>query len=465
MLRKFNLFNGHKLLESVPYKTISELLLDEGRKRAQITIDEENELQVAEDELSAFLEEVSERRFFMVPATNSLVNLEKHEANIRELIINRMRTVFADIKHPLSSCVAHNAGGQSTFLREQQLASDSEDGEVDDQLRVELQVGEMRILDNELFDILGDMKTIYMADVADCRTEVAQLKSQLTEARSVKPLPGKSDAATHTDLFFDDRFSHSESRSRSLSNRTVASNLSGYKIFAYRSDKTLNQTTSLVTMNVPEIELTFEDLKQMRETSLLVKSPAGHLYRFSEGRDGQEPRAEMTEAQAKPDPNDSLDQSNLRLAQTIINMIDNVLSRSDVIDVNTSNPFVAAIAREYISHIKNKKENVIISDKIICSTSCPTADDHAKKIFNDIKLVNVNNNPALSYRPVFEQLKLNEEKYIVDENLRFSEPLLEETSRYVEMETSSRTTPYRRLPLRSLEEESIVDERFSLNRN
>jgi len=507
--------------------SVLSIFMEEVREGAQLIFDEEKALQSLVKDWSRILEEESERHFYETPDTNSLENLVKHEANIRKLIINRMMVAVCNSKHSLRSSIIHKVNGQfalksqdlscdasvsfnndQSLLAEQVFEMPNLDNDLfdnadahrvmgrdvlenqalsytasvsfnNDQGLLAEQVFEMHRLDNDIFDILGAMKAIFMA-------EVAELNRQLKEARTAKLLLKQPDAETQTDPIpvLNDSLSPSE-MSRSLSNGpstqecdfnpvprlpTIGSDSalssSSYKIFAYMSDMRLLQSTSLVTINIPETELSPPNLKKMRESSLLVKSPSGHLYSLSEGRDGQKPKAEMTEEQAKPDPNDSSEQSHLRLAQTIINMIDNVLSRSDVIDVKTSNPFVAAIASEYISYIKSRTKDVITSEKIICSMPSPTADDNAKKVFAGIrleleKLNYPEKNPALHYRPLFEQLKHSERGHIVDVNLSSSDRLLE-TSKYVEKNSAlNYRPPFEQLKLS--EKVPIVDVNLSLS--
>lgn len=88
-------------------------------------------------------------------------------------------------------------------------------------------------------------------------------------------------------------------------------------------------------------ELTPEDHKEL-ETGLVVELPSKHKYTLLK-LEGEIPRAVL-----KADDIDK-DSSNHELAILMINMIDNILANGDVVNVNTEDPFLAEIARQYIT--------------------------------------------------------------------------------------------------------------------
>ena len=62
---------------------------------------------------------------------------------------------------------------------------------------------------------------------------------------------------------------------------------------------------------------------------------------------------------------DGIDADKYKLAVTIINMIDNILSKGMVVKVNTTDPFVAEIAKLYVDFLQTKVPAVVIESSEI----------------------------------------------------------------------------------------------------
>ena len=107
--------------------------------------------------------------------------------------------------------------------------------------------------------------------------------------------------------------------------------------------------------------LTPSEVAQFRtKEGLPVMSPSGQPYALS-CVDGV-PKATLNQAALR-------DVDHYTLAVTIINMIDNVLSKGTVVKVNTPDPFIAEIATLYIQHLKDNTDITITASHVTCSTA------------------------------------------------------------------------------------------------
>ncbi|WP_133127034.1 hypothetical protein [Legionella nagasakiensis] len=110
--------------------------------------------------------------------------------------------------------------------------------------------------------------------------------------------------------------------------------------------------SSLITINFSAKKLTVKEVEEfLTETGLNITSPSGHQYSFS--YKDNIPRAILMVKSALSEKSESPEAEQQRLAITVINMIDNVLSKGTVVKVTTTNPFIAKIAEQYIDHLKH----------------------------------------------------------------------------------------------------------------
>ncbi len=116
-----------------------------------------------------------------------------------------------------------------------------------------------------------------------------------------------------------------------------------------------DNTAVLPLINAVKTELTPREVEKfLTEDGLPVISPSGQTYALS--CVNNVPKAVLMQA----------DVDHYTLAVTIINMIDNVLSKGNVVKVNTPDPFIAEIARLYIDHLKENTEITITSSNVMC---------------------------------------------------------------------------------------------------
>ena len=111
---------------------------------------------------------------------------------------------------------------------------------------------------------------------------------------------------------------------------------------------------------------------------LTVTSPAGLDYSLSVDEDGI-PRAVLKEDKIFED--DSDEEKRKRQAVTVMNMIDNVLSHSTIVNIKTSDLYLHTIANKYIEHL-NKELSLRIP---VSSTDTSSSDPDAIEFFNSLK--------------------------------------------------------------------------------
>ncbi len=116
-----------------------------------------------------------------------------------------------------------------------------------------------------------------------------------------------------------------------------------------------------------------------------VISPAGHKYAYSLDQDV--PKVSLKSATIS-DTDVNADHKRKLLAITVMNMIDNVLSKSIVINLTTTDPFIATIATEYIKYLKENDSSFNIQESLHTDPRVSPSDDAtkaAKSIFNELK--------------------------------------------------------------------------------
>ena len=142
----------------------------------------------------------------------------------------------------------------------------------------------------------------------------------------------------------------------------------------------------LITVNFNEQELTRDQVGQfVSKEGLNVESPSGDEYSLN--YKDNIPKAVLSEFGVKINANETLDEQQQRLAVTVTNMIDNVLSKGTTAKINTKDPFIAKIAEQYIQHLKDKVGLKITYSEI---TGCSIAErsqktDSAVTIFNKLR--------------------------------------------------------------------------------
>lgn len=166
----------------------------------------------------------------------------------------------------------------------------------------------------------------------------------------------------------------------------VKPDLSGIKVYAPTTNKTEEYKAKMAffksysklsdakyaAMNF-EGHLTEAEAKEFKENGIQLISPAGIPYHFSKlTRDGEVPKAFLSYQDL--DKGDAAVSHEEKLAKTIINIIDNVLSKSAVIEIETSDPFAAAIAEQYLGILKTKGLLIEGGGTI----KCPKKDDEEK---------------------------------------------------------------------------------------
>ncbi len=143
----------------------------------------------------------------------------------------------------------------------------------------------------------------------------------------------------------------------------------------------------VITINYTYTELEPEQIKQFKSEGLYVHSPSGQQFNLSMIKNG-EAKAIMTQEDAKADENENEAKYKQRIAVTIISMIDNVLAYSDHVEIKTEDPFIAAIANEYIQFLTNKIDVQAVHFTVETNTE-DTNGIHAQKaseIFDKLKL-------------------------------------------------------------------------------
>ena len=143
----------------------------------------------------------------------------------------------------------------------------------------------------------------------------------------------------------------------------------------------------LAAMNTDACELDSDDkiAKFTAEAGARVICPtSGHEYSLS--FKDKIPKAILEEKNAKKDTTESEDEYLQRKAATIINMIDNVLAKSEEINISTPDPFIAQIAEAYIDYLQTKCDlKIEVKPIVVAATSTKHDDKKAKDVFETLK--------------------------------------------------------------------------------
>ena len=109
-----------------------------------------------------------------------------------------------------------------------------------------------------------------------------------------------------------------------------------------------------IALNMTATELTSLAIEKFKKGAIPVVSPSGQKYSFSAESDI--PKAVLTAADTntKVESDDTDEHHHQRLAVTVVNMIQNVLSKSESITIDTPDPFVATVAKAYIDHLNRR---------------------------------------------------------------------------------------------------------------
>ena len=136
--------------------------------------------------------------------------------------------------------------------------------------------------------------------------------------------------------------------------------------------------------------------------------PSGKSYQFS--YEGGLPKTEL--------PAESHQGDQKALGLTIINMIDNVVAKSETVSVNTHDPFVAEIAYRYLMNLKSKGINVefVVQFKDQKFTSSTLYNDSINEILKTLPAVSFStNSPEDSWE---KEVKLEKRTKRVSEMLQ-----------------------------------------------
>jgi hypothetical protein len=152
-----------------------------------------------------------------------------------------------------------------------------------------------------------------------------------------------------------------------------------------------NPEEPLITINYQEAELEPDQYGQLvSDQGLRVVSPSEMEYTLTKPKDDKPPVAILTQADAAKKLNDTETeaQHKQRLTLTIMNMIDNVVSKSNIVNVTTSDPFVAEVAKSYIYYLQTTQD-LYIDDQVTLrgadqkTEARKEAEKDVKQLFDD----------------------------------------------------------------------------------
>ncbi|WP_188668265.1 hypothetical protein, partial [Legionella impletisoli] len=141
----------------------------------------------------------------------------------------------------------------------------------------------------------------------------------------------------------------------------------------------------LIRINFPEAKtLTEEEAREFLATGTKVTSPANHTYTLGikEGK----PWASLAKKDVPVEQDETTEQRQQRLALTVMNMVENILSKGTVINIKTKDPFIAKVADQYINHLK--QTGISISKYNLTGVELNDAQDpviQAQKTFEKMK--------------------------------------------------------------------------------
>ena len=150
-----------------------------------------------------------------------------------------------------------------------------------------------------------------------------------------------------------------------------------------------------IRYNTIELEPREIDL-MIKSPGLSVKSSAGHQYFFCDKPDGETCASISGQQTQMKFDGESDDEQHQRIAVTVMNMIDNVLAKKNVIDIKTDDAFIAEIARKYIAYLKLSC-GIQIEVLSISTPNDPQKMETAGIIFQELshQLEGIEKNPAL----------------------------------------------------------------------
>lgn len=196
-------------------------------------------------------------------------------------------------------------------------------------------------------------------------------------------------------------------------------------------------TTPILTINYPkETYLTPGQQQSLESDGLTVSSNTGVPYKLIH-KESLEPCAILTKEDLScllKETTDKGDNSQIspedeyqqRLAMTVMNMIDNVASKSLKMDIKTTEPFAKKIAEKYIGFLKSQ-EGIYFNETITCTINDDTQEHLAIACFD--KLITsraeevVRQNPAIkSIRQFQEDGDYNDDESSCDAGLSKNKP-------------------------------------------
>jgi len=196
----------------------------------------------------------------------------------------------------------------------------------------------------------------------------------------------RSEQGTQTDVAIHSELPQTKTTSTKIYAHLIRSGRASMDMIPEPIFKDSDNERVLITINFTERNLTEKEVEQfVSKAGLNVISPSGQSYAFS--YEDKIPKAVLTESGAKPKPEERIDKYKQRLAVTMINMIDNVLSKGTVVKVNTKDPFLAKIAQQYIDHLKSETKLEISHSQVtgVAKDALYPDSKMASNIFEDLK--------------------------------------------------------------------------------
>lgn len=143
---------------------------------------------------------------------------------------------------------------------------------------------------------------------------------------------------------------HQEQATRSFSATPV-----DYHVYGFNPSEKERLRAQFFLPQVREIYVETPQSIPLSTKVLDVCSPSGQSYQFERSQSG-EPIATLSQHEATLVlPNENPNTIQLRLAVTVMNMIDNIVAKSNVVKVYSTNPFVIDIAKNYIAFLQSKE--------------------------------------------------------------------------------------------------------------
>lgn len=204
---------------------------------------------------------------------------------------------------------------------------------------------------------------------------------------------------------------------KGLNNHEFDAPYQAFKLFkaAYQSKKKgeFKEAIIKITDAMP-LELTvtkhFDKITLLETEGLHVSSPSGIPYQLI-ARKNETLKAYLTKQDSNELAGDTKEQHQQRLAITVMNMIDNIASKSDEIHIKTSDPFIADIAQKYLAQLE--KNDIYFDSQHIHLTSSKEKEidnDTFKKLMNEKTIKSWLKSPVIQaakhYREECKQLNM-----------------------------------------------------------